>query len=195
MSNPPQKIIVGISGASGVIYAQRLLDLLEKAELEIHVVITKMAEQLLVEELSITELTAEALLGRAAPHLNFHDNTNLFSPLASGSFPIDAMVICPCSSHSLNAVAAGLADNLLLRSAYVTLKQKRPLILVHRETPLTAADLESMLKITHTGGIICPAAPAFYAQPQTINDLVDFLVARVLDLLGVPHDLPTRWSP
>ncbi len=105
------------------------------------------------------------------------------------------MVICPCSSHSLNAVAAGLADNLLLRSAYVTLKQKRPLILVHRETPLTAADLESMLKITHTGGIICPAAPAFYAQPQTINDLVDFLVARVLDLLGVPHDLPTRWSP
>ncbi|KPK73254.1 MAG: hypothetical protein AMJ79_15200, partial [Phycisphaerae bacterium SM23_30] len=156
MNTPPQKIIVGISGASGVIYARRLLDLLDQAQLQVHVVISHMAEQILTEELSITEMTPDALLGRPTQNLIFHDNNDLFSPLASGSFEIDAMVVCPCSSHSLAAVAAGLADNLLLRSAYVTLKQRRPLILVHRETPLTEIDLKNMLKISRAGGIICP---------------------------------------
>ncbi len=152
-------------------------------------------KQILVEELSVTELTAQGLLGRGARNLNFHDNNNMFSPLASGSFEVDAMVICPASSHTVSAIAAGLADTLLLRSAYVTLKQRRPLILVHREMPLTAVDLENMLKITRAGGIICPAVPGFYMEPQTINDLVDSVVGRVLDLLGIEHNLPIRWNP
>jgi 4-hydroxy-3-polyprenylbenzoate decarboxylase len=194
MNQNPSRIIVGISGASGAIYAQRLIDLLEKAACRCHVIVTPTAQQILVEELSVTELTAQGLLGREARDLNFHDNNNMYSPLASGSFEVDAMVICPSSSHTVAALAAGLADTLLLRSAYVTLKQRRPLILVHREMPLTAIDLENMLKITRAGGIICPAVPGFYMEPQTINDLVDSVVGRVLDLLGIEHNLPIRWN-
>jgi len=185
---------VGISGASGVIYAQRLLDLLEKAGCTIHVIITPLAGQLLIEELGITQRNVSSLLGRESERVMLHDNQNLFSPLASGSYPVDAMVVCPCSSHSVAAMAAGLADTLLLRAAYVSLKQRRPLILVHREAPLTAMDLENMRKITQAGGIICPACPAFYMAPETILDLVDSVVGRVLDLLHVEHDLPIRWS-
>jgi len=195
MNQNPGKIIVALSGASGVIYGQRLLDLLDQAECQTHVIVTDIARQLLLEELSVTELTAQALLGRSCPSLNFHKNSDMFSPLASGSFPVDAMVVCPASSHSLAAIAAGLAHTLLLRSAYVCLKQRRPLILVHREMPYSAIDLENMLKITHAGAIICPAAPGFYMKPQTINDLVDSVVGRVLDLLGIEHHLPIRWKP
>jgi 4-hydroxy-3-polyprenylbenzoate decarboxylase len=195
MNDKTKQIIVGISGASGALYAQRLLDFLDKADCKVHVVITELAEKLLVEEMGITELNANGLLGRESGNLTFHDNKNLFSPLASGSFPVEAMVVCPCSSHSVAAIAAGLADTLLLRAAYVTLKQRRPLILVHREIPLAMSDLENMLKITRAGGIICPASPAFYMAPETINDVVDSVVGRILDLLKVAHDLPIRWSP
>lgn len=194
MNERPQTIAVGISGASGVIYAQRLLDLLEKAGCTIHVIITQLAGQLLIEELGITQRNVSSLLGRESERVMLHDNQNLFSPLASGSYPVDAMVVCPCSSHSVAAMAAGLADTLLLRAAYVSLKQRRPLILVHREAPLTAMDLDNMRKITQAGGIICPASPAFYMAPETILDLVDSVVGRVLDLLHVEHDLPIRWS-
>jgi len=190
-----RKIVLGISGASGVIYGQRLLDELEKAGCELHIIITELAQQILMDELGIMEQSADALLGRASERLSFHKNSDMFSPLASGSFPVDAMVVCPCSSHSVSSIAAGLADTLLLRSAYVSLKQNRSLILVHREMPLTAIDLENMLKITRIGGIICPASPAFYNEPETVNNLVDTVVGRVLDLLGVDHDLPIRWSP
>ncbi len=194
MNERPQTIVVGISGASGVIYAQRLLDLLEKAGCTIHVIITPLAGQLLIEELGITQRNVSTLLGRESERVILHDNQNLFSPLASGSYPVDAMVVCPCSSHSVAAMAAGLADTLLLRAAYVSLKQRRPLILVHREAPLTAMDLENMLKITQAGGIVCPACPGFYMAPEMILDLVDSVVGRVLDLLHVEHDLPIRWS-
>jgi 4-hydroxy-3-polyprenylbenzoate decarboxylase len=168
---------------------------LDESECQVHVIVTSVGRQLLLEELSITDLTADSIIGRASNNLHFPDNDDLFSPLASGSFAIDGMVICPCSSHSLAAIAAGLGDTLLLRSAYVNLKQKRPLILVHRENPLTAIDLENMLRITRAGGIICPASPAFYMEPETTSDLVDSVVGRVLDLVGVEHNLPIRWSP
>ncbi|MCF7958686.1 MAG: UbiX family flavin prenyltransferase, partial [Phycisphaerae bacterium] len=136
-----------------------------------------------------------SLLGHPCDTLHIHDNHTLHDTLASGSFPIDAMVICPCSSHTIAAIAAGLANTLLLRAAYVTLKQRRPLILVHRETPLTEIDLENMLKITRAGGIICPASPAFYMNPKSIDDLATSLTGRILDLLNLPHTLPIRWSP
>ena len=192
---PARKIILGISGASGVAYSRRLLELLDNADCQTHVIVTDPARQILRDELDVGELTASALLGRTAPQLAFHDNIDLHNPLASGSCPTDGMIICPCSSHSVAAIAAGLADTLLLRSAYVTLKQRRPLIIVHRETPLTTIDLENMLKITHAGGTICPACPAFYMQPKTIDDLIDSIAARVLDLLAVPHDLAVRYQP
>ena len=190
-----KKIILAFIGASGAIYGQRLLDLLEQTHCQVHVIVTKYAQQILVDEMGITELTAEAFLGRNSDQLSFHDNNDMFSLLASGSFPVDAMVVCPCSSHSVSSIAAGQAETLLLRSAYVCLKQRRPLILVHREIPLTSIDLENMLKITQAGGIICPASPAFYNEPETINNLVDTVVGRVLDLLGIEHDLPIRWNP
>ena len=195
MTEDTRKIILAISGASGVIYGQRLLDLLDQADCQVHVIVTSNARQILIDEVSITELTAQALLGRESDNITFHDNNNLYSPLASGSFPLGAMVVCPCSSHSIAAIATGLADTLLLRSAYVSLKQRRPLILVHREMPLTSIDLENMLKITRAGGTICPASPAFYNTPETINHLIDTVVGRVLDLLKVNHDLPIRWTP
>ncbi|MBN1766345.1 MAG: UbiX family flavin prenyltransferase [Sedimentisphaerales bacterium] len=196
MSNhPPQKIILAFSGASGAIYGQRLLDLLEKAGREIHVVATRVARQIFLDEMSVTDFTAQGLLGRASERVTIHDNEDMFSPPASGSFPVDAMVVCPCSSHSVAAIASGLAQTLLQRSAYVSLKQRRPLILVHREMPLSAIDLQNMLTITGAGGIICPASPAFYNEPETINHLVDTVVGRVLDLLNIDHDLPIRWTP
>lgn len=190
-----RRMVVGICGASGAIYARRLLDVLETTDTEIHVVVTEPGRQLLADECGITELTAEAIIGRGSEKIVFHENTNLYSPLASGSFLTGAMTICPCSSHTLAALAVGLGDTLLLRSAYVTLKQRRRLVLVHREIPLTEIDLENMLRITRAGGIILPASPSFYLEPETIADLVDTVVGRLLDLLGVPHDLPIRWNP
>ncbi|MBN2210464.1 MAG: UbiX family flavin prenyltransferase [Sedimentisphaerales bacterium] len=186
-------IVVGISGASGVLYGRRLLDVLGGTEYRVHVIVTDLGRQILLNECGVTEITAEALIGRSQSNLVFHDNQDLFKPLASGSFLSAGMAICPCSTHTLSSIAAGLADTLLLRAAYVTLKQRRPLVLVHRETPLTAIDLDNMQTITRAGGIIMPASPSFYLQPQSINDLVDTVVGRTLDLLGVRHDLPVRW--
>ena len=190
-----KEIILGISGASGAVYARRLLDLFEKAVARTHVIFTNPGRAVFAHELALDEFSTSAIIGRDSERISWHDNANLFSPLASGSTKFDAMVICPCSSHTVAAVAAGLADTLLLRSAYVTLKQKRPLVLVHRETPVTAIDLENMLRITRAGGTICPACPPFYHHPRNIDPLIDALAARVLDLLGVDHNLSVRWSP
>jgi len=194
MSQNNKIIIVGITGASGVLYARRLVDVLSKAGCQLHVVASDPARQLLADELGITELTAESLLGRADDNLSFYDNGDMASRPASGSFQSDGMVICPCSSNTLASVACGQGNTLLLRSAYVTLKQRRRLILVHRETPLTSIDLENMLRITQAGGVICPANPGFYLAPTTIADLVDYMVGRICDLLEVNHNLSVRWG-
>jgi len=185
---------VGITGASGAVYARRLVDVLSQAGCQLHVIASDPARQLLADELSITELTAASLLGRAADNVSFYGNGDMFSRPASGSFLSDGMVICPCSSNTLASVACGQGNTLLLRSAYVTLKQRRRLILVHRETPLTSIDLENMLKITQAGGIICPANPGFYLAPVSIADLVDYMVGRICDLLEVNHKLAVRWG-
>ena len=116
------------------------------------------------------------------------------SPVASGSNPADAMAICPCSLGTLGAVAAGLADNLIERAADVMLKERRPLVLVPRETPLSAIHLENMLKLARAGAVILPPSPGFYGHPQSIDELVDFVVARILDQLGVSHALGPRWG-
>ncbi len=194
MTHVPRSIIVGITGASGSIYARRLLDVLDQVGCEVHAICSQPGKQVFNEELKIQKFTAEGILDRHSERLTFHANTDLFCTLASGSNCADAMVVCPCSTHTLSAIAAGLADTLLLRCAYVTLKERRPLVLASREAPLTSIDLENMLKITRAGGVICPASPGFYAKPQSINDLVDFVVSRLLDLLHIPHPLDTRWQ-
>jgi 4-hydroxy-3-polyprenylbenzoate decarboxylase len=116
------------------------------------------------------------------------------APVASGSNPADAMAVCPCSMGTLGAIAHGLADNLIERAADVMLKERRPLVLVPRETPLSTIHLDNMCKLAHAGAVIVPPAPGFYARPQTVADLVDFVVARVLDQLHVPHELGPRWG-
>jgi len=190
-----RKTILALTGASGQVYARRLLDVLERAGCELHLLATDNARRVACRELDLPELTTKSLLHRPCPRVHWHNNDDLFSPLASGSNPTDAMAVCPCTSHTLAALAAGLADTLLLRTAYVTLKQRRPLVLVHREMPLTAIDIDNMAALSRAGAIICPASPAFYHGPTTLDDLVDSVVARVAQLLGVDHDLPVNWQP
>lgn len=132
---------------------------------------------------------------RARPgQLEVFGREDWMAPIASGSNPADAMVVCPCSMGTLGAIAAGLADNLIERAADVMLKERRPLVLVPRETPLSVIHLENMLRVAKAGAVILPPAPGFYTRPATVADMVDFVVARVLDQLGVPHALVERWG-
>ena len=194
MTQGPRKIIVGITGASGSIYAQRLIDVLEGADRRVEVIVSEPGRAVLGHELGIKRLSPKELLGRPSERVVVHSNSDLFNPLASGSHRTDGMVVCPCSTHSLSAIAQGQGDTLLFRAAYVSLKERRPLILVPREAPLTTIDIENMLKVSRAGGIILPASPGFYNGPTSIDDLVDFVVGRILDLLNVEHDLAIRWK-
>ena len=154
MTRAGRRVVVGITGASGSVYARRLIDLLETGGSEVHVVFSEPGKAVFGQELGVKTFDAQSLIGRESERITFHANTNLFSTLASGSAAVDAMVVCPCSAHSLAAIAAGLADTLLLRSAYVTLKERRRLVMVTREMPLTSIDLENMQRLTAAGGII-----------------------------------------
>lgn len=189
-----RQIVVAITGASGGPYAVRLLDCLEAAGVHVHVVASPMGRQLLLDECGIERMDAASLIGRESERLIIYNHRDVGCRLASGSFLTDGMVICPCSSNTLGAIASGLGDNLITRAAQVTLKEARRLVIVHREMPLGPIDLESMTRLSRAGAIICPAAPGFYLLPRRIEDLIDFLVGKVLDLLGVPHVLNTRWD-
>ncbi len=179
------RILVGITGASGVEYARRLLEVLgDRAE----VILTKDASSVIQVETgsSAKEFTA-------ASHAVYRDE-DLAAPPASGSHRFRAFVVVPCSGTTLAKIATGIADNLVTRSAAVALKEHWPLILVVRETPLSAIALENMLKLARLGVVILPASPGFYGRPTRIADLVDFVVARILDHLGVDHPLGARWT-
>lgn len=188
-------IILGVTGASGAPYARRLLDCLARQPLHVHLVVSPPGREVLAAELGVRSRTVRDILGRDADNVTLYSPRNIGARIASGSFLTRGMVVCPCSAHTLGAVASGLADNLITRAAMVTLKESRRLVLVPREMPLGAIELENMLRASRGGAIICPACPGFYANPRTVDDLVDFVVARVLDLLGVPHALDTRWKP
>ncbi len=196
MNNRPnqKQIIVGITGASGAAYARRLTQCLITGGAHVHLVITEYGKRLLHDELAITNISATGLLGQDSDNLTIHKYRDVGSKIASGSFPVDAMIICPCSSNTLAAVATGLASNLLDRAAAVTLKESRRLIVVPREMPMGQIDLQNALRLSQAGAIICPASPGFYMMPKTIDDLVDFLVGKLLDLVAVPHNLNTRWA-
>jgi len=182
------RLIIAITGASGVVYGQRLLTVLREKKVETHLIISKAAEQLIKHELKTTKKRLEAL----ASHV--YDAEDLTAPIMSGSFKTDGMVIIPCTMKTLAGIAHGYSDNLILRAADVTLKERRRLILVPRETPLNAVHLRNMVELARLGAVIVPAMPAFYHKPQKIEDLVDFVVGKVLDILGVEHKLFKRWS-
>lgn len=192
----PSRIVIGISGASGAPYAKRTVQLLVKAGIETHLVVTPLGQRLLHDELGMEGINLAALAGTGEPpnNLILHNYRDVGASIASGSFQHDGMVIIPCSSNSLSAIATGASQNLLHRAAHVTLKERRRLILVHREMPLSLVDIRNMASATEAGAILCPASPGFYMLPRTIEDMVDFVVGRVLDLLGVAHDLNVRWT-
>lgn len=195
-----QRIIVGISGASGAIYARRILQLLLRQQVETHLVVSPLGLRLLHDELGIEGLDLESLTGFApdaagkVPHLTMHSFRDVGASIASGSFKHDGMIVVPCSSNTLSAVAHGSAQNLIHRAAHVSLKERRKLVLVHREMPLSLIDIRNMAAATEAGAIICPASPGFYMMPRTLDDLADFIAGRVLDLVGVEHTLKIRWT-
>lgn len=195
-----KRIVIGISGASGALYAQRTVSHLLELGHEVHVVASPSGVRLLVDELGADGFDLHLLGGLKKDEdprergLIKHNIRDVGAVIASGSFRHDGMAIVPCSSHTLNAVSCGLGDNLLVRAAAVTLKERRKLVVLHRESPLTLMDIRAMETITLAGGIICPASPGFYLLPQSVGEMVDFMVARVLDLLGVEHGLGQRWE-
>jgi 4-hydroxy-3-polyprenylbenzoate decarboxylase len=192
--NESKGIVVGITGASGAAYACRLIRCLSDADVEVHLIVTPHGEQLLHDELGITCITDEAMLGRSDDRLTVHSCQDLGAVIASGSFKTDGMIVCPCSSNTLGAMASGLADNLLTRTAAVTLKEARRLVVVPREMPLSQIDLGNALRLSQAGAIICPASPGFYLGPESVADVVDFVVGKLLDLMDIPHELNTRWG-
>lgn len=183
-----QRLIIGISGGSGMIYAQDLLRTLKPLPVETHVILTNGAKQVIPTEL--TETAADLL---AMADVVYKD-TDLGAAVSSGSFITMGMVIVPCSAGSLAKIAVGLADNLLARAAHVSLKEKRRLILVVREAPYSRPMLQNMLSAHDAGAIILPASPGFYQQPQSIHDLVGGITARTLDLMGITHQRSSRWK-
>ena len=193
-----KEIIVAISGASGAAYAIRLLQILVDAGCRIHLTITEPAALVLKQEMDIEvdlqDFSAVSLMCRATAQISYHHCNDISAPIASGSFPTDAMVIIPCSVSTLAGVASGMGNNLILRAAGVTLKERRPLILVPRETPVGMIDLENMLKAARAGACILPAMPAFYQGPKTVDDMIDFIVGKVLNQLRIPHDLFSPWD-
>ena len=185
---PAQRVVVGITGATGAVYAVRLLQRLRASKVETHLVASPAGVLNVHHELGLDRRALEALADTA------YSPGDVGAAIASGSFTTDAMVVAPCSMKSLAAIAHGLADNLLTRAADVTLKERRRLVLMVRETPFNLAHLRNMTTVTEMGGIICPPVPAFYQRPQTVEDIVQHSVARSLDLLGLEHALAPRWQ-
>ncbi len=189
-----RNIIVAVTGASGAPYARRLIQLLADARLHVHVVFSPFGKRLFADELSIHTVTVQSIVGRPCEWITLHAYHDVGSVIASGSYKTEGMVICPCSANTFGAVASGLGDNLIHRAAQVTLKEARRLVLVYREMPMSQIDLKNALTLSQAGAIVCPANPGFYMMPQNVDDIVDFVVGKILDLLNVEHDLNTRWE-
>ncbi|MCB1955094.1 MAG: UbiX family flavin prenyltransferase [Rhodocyclaceae bacterium] len=199
---PPQTVAVALTGASGMPYGIRLVETLLAADRQVWLLYSQVAQIVARQEMDLALSSrpdeVEAQLGERfgarAGQLRVFGREAWFAPPASGSNPPDAMVVCPCTMGTLASIAAGLSDNLIERAADVVIKEGRPLVLVPRETPFSAIHLENMLKLARLGVCILPANPAFYTRPESVQDLVDFVVARILDQLRVPNDLVRRWG-
>lgn len=202
ISHPQEAVTVALTGASGAQYAMRLVECLLEADRKVNLLVSKAAHVVIATEMDL-KLPGQAAamqdflweyLGTDGDQLRVFGKEDWFSPVASGSSAPSSMVICPCSTGTLSAIACGASDNLIERAADVALKERRKLILVPRETPYSAIHLENMLKLTQIGAVVLPASPGFYHQPESIDDLIDFVVARILDQLSVPHTLMARWG-
>ena len=200
---PPRSLTLALTGASGLPYGLRLLDCLLDHDLEVRLLYSQAAQIVAQQELGLRlasrpdEARTALLAWMQRPddvRLRVFGREEGFAPVASGSNPSDAMVICPCTTGTLAAIAHGLSDNLIERAADVSLKEGRKLVLVPRETPLSVIHLENMLTLARAGAVILPPAPGFYTHPRTVADMVDFVVARILDQLGLPHQLQPRWG-
>lgn len=187
-------IVVGITGASGSIYAIRLIEELLKNHATVYVICTETGKKIINFEMNMNIEQWIADLQKSYNNLYLEDINNLFSPLASGSFPFDCMIILPCSMGTLAEISNGLAKNLLCRTADVALKENRQLIIVPRETPLNTIHLENMLTLSKMGVTILPAMPGFYHQPKTIDELVNFIIGKLLDMVGIENKLFNRWG-
>jgi polyprenyl P-hydroxybenzoate/phenylacrylic acid decarboxylase-like protein len=182
------RLIIAISGASGAVYGIRALQVLHELGVETHLVLTHAALETIRLE---TDYKKAEIVGLAT---ETHRVDDITSKIASGSYPTDGMVVIPCSMKTLAGIASGYSDNLLLRAADVTIKERRRLVLVVRETPLSLIHLENMAAVTRAGAVVLPAMPAFYGRPKTVDALVDQVVGKALDLLGVEHRLSKRWN-
>ena len=200
---PPRSLTLALTGASGLPYGLRLLDCLLDHDLEVRLLYSQAAQIVAQQELGLRlasrpdEARTALLAWMQRPddvRLRVFGREEWFAPVASGSNPSDAMVICPCTTGTLAAIAHGLSDNLIERAADVSLKEGRKLVLVPRETPLSVIHLENMLTLARAGAVILPPAPGFYTHPRTVADMVAFVVARILDQLGLPHQLQPRWG-
>jgi len=196
-TSSPLPVVVGITGASGAAYAVRVIELLAQAGVETHVAISALGRRLLNDELGLKRVDADALTngrgGGGHGGVIIHADNDVGATIASGSFLHGGMIIVPCSSNTIAKVAAGITDNLVQRAAAVTLKERRRLVLAYRESPMSHIDILNMQRLSEAGAIIAPLAPGFYLLPRTLEEIVDFMAGKLLDLVGVPHDLKTRW--
>jgi flavin prenyltransferase len=195
-----RRFVIAITGASGAWYAQRLISALVAGGHELHLAVTDYGKRLLHDELGMTGLDVHALAGLpdgadlGAHRIFVHPSKDMGATIASGSFRHDGMIVMPCSSNTLGAAASGAGDKLVYRAMAVALKERLPLILCHRESPLSLVDIENMRTLTLAGAIIAPTNPAFYLGPRSLTDVVDFVVSRVLDLVQVEHGLSMKWE-
>jgi flavin prenyltransferase len=185
---PPARVVVGITGATGAVYGLRLLHRLKATGREVHLVVSPAGVVSAHHELGVSRGELEALAHAA------YSPADVGAAIASGSFPVESMVVAPCSMKTLAAIAHGLSDNLISRAADVTLKERRRLVLMVRETPYNLAHLRNMTAVTEMGGVVFPPLPAFYHRPTTVDELIDDTVERVLSLLGVEQARPRAWD-
>ena len=189
-----KKIVVGITGASGSIYAKRMIEVLVSQDITVHVISTDTGKKVFHYEIGIKLESWISELQKTYPHVKLEDNQNLFAGVASGSYGFDAVIILPCSMGTMAEISHGLSSNLLCRAADVALKESRDLIIVPRETPLNTIHLENMCHLSKVGAKIIPAMPGFYHHPQTMDDLINFVVGKVLSYLKIEHQLFKTWE-
>jgi 4-hydroxy-3-polyprenylbenzoate decarboxylase len=191
-----RRIVVGVTGASGAPYLIGLLKVLADAGVEVHMTISTLGKRLLAEEVGVTTCSAESFgIPEHGSKLVIYNDKDLGAKIASGTFLHDGMIVLPCSSNTLGAISSGITNTLVQRAASVTLKEKRKLILAHRESPLSLIDVRNMCTVTEAGAVVAPLSPGFYMNPESLQDIVDFVVGKLADSLGVEHSLPIRWNP
>lgn len=181
-------LILAITGASGVIYGKRLLEVLHEKDIQINLIVSSAAEEIMKYEIE------EDIGGLRKKSVKSYEPDELDAPISSGSVDVDGMVIAPCSMKTLSSISNGITDNLITRAADVTIKEGRKLVLVPRETPLNHIHLRNMINLSQAGAIILPAAPAFYYAPESSDDLVNFIVGKILEQFGIEHNLYQSWG-